>query len=202
MSRKLTWCCRADECILQISGTGCTRKKNCKVYKIFNERSGAVETLWSSAAQRQQYRKVKHHSNHPDERSFSAYCQAAHFSHVFSTCWAGCVLVAESLQGSNGTEPRPPFFRRSWLGCFVSHQSANVVFIYVQTNQAKGEMPPPSYFRTMPPISPGVKAPKKNQKTKHTHQTALRCKENSLKPWLLSNNIFYFFSCFYTLFRK
>lgn len=105
-----------------------------------------METLWNSAAQRQQHRKVKHHSNHADKRSFGAYCQAGCFSRIFSTCWVGCVLAAhELLQGWNGTEPRPPL-----LGDFGS---VHLFHTREQPSQ-RGNAPP-----TTPPISPGVKAP-------------------------------------------
>lgn len=39
----------------------------------------------------------------------------------------------------------------------IQHQSASVVFTYVQTNRTKGETPP--CFETMSPMDPGVKAP-------------------------------------------
>lgn len=47
----------------------------------------------------------------------------------------------------------------SWLGCFVPHQSAIVMFAYVQMNRAKGERPP---FFGKSLINPGVKAVWKN----------------------------------------
>lgn len=155
MSHKLTWCWGPDEHILQIWGAGCAKKIVKFIKFLVNEwKSGAVETLWNSAAQRQQYRKVKHHSNHPDKRSFSSYCQAVRFSHFFSTCWVGCVLIAhEPLKCSNGTEPRPPFLGD--LGSVVLfHTRVQLLCSYMsKQTEPKGKCP------ATPSISPDVKAP-------------------------------------------
>lgn len=86
----------------------------------------------------------------------------------------------ERLQGWNGTEPGTHLLGAlgSVLFCSVSavHSSCSHMF---KQSEPKGKWLLP----LKPPINPGVK-------------TARRVKKNSGQAWLLSNNIFYFSSCF------